>query len=379
PLDGLRRAQRTHRCASAGRAGRAGPKGTMCARRCARAAGGGGGAGAGRPRGTGARPRRGWAPPPPRATVRARRGPGRSAPAAPGGRGPAGAGLIVHYRPMPELPEVEAARRLLVRTTVGRRIVSVNVVRDPIVFQGVSPAHVRRALVGRRVVAAHRHGKHLWLELNGRPWPCFHFGMSGEIGVGGQRRGRLMTEGRRAHRDVWPPRFLKLHLVLDDGTEVAFRDARRLGRVRLRHDPRAEPPISLLGFDALHQLPPLRRLSALLGARAAPVKAGLLDQSFSAGGGNWVDEQRLYPARSNPRRRARTRTAAEVGRLRARLRSVVALAVRVGADSDKFPAKWLFHTRWSKRLKSPMTPRGERIRYLTVGGRTTAWVAEVQH
>jgi len=26
-----------------------------------------------------------------------------------------------------------------------------------------------------------------------------------------------------------------------------------------------------------------------------------------------------------------------------------------------------------------MTVRGERIRYLTVGGRTTAWVAEVQH
>jgi formamidopyrimidine-DNA glycosylase len=174
---------------------------------------------------------------------------------------------------MPELPEVEAARRLLARTTVGRRIVNVNVVRDPIVFQGVSPARVRRALVGSRVVAAHRHGKHLWLELDGRPWPCFHFGMSGEIEVRGQRRGRLMTEGRRAHPDVWPPRFLKLHLVLDDGTEVAFRDARRLGRVRLRHDPRAEPPISLLGFDALHQLPPLRRFSALLGARAAPVKA----------------------------------------------------------------------------------------------------------
>ena len=42
------------------------------------------------------------------------------------------------------------------------------------------------------------------------------------------------------------------------------------------------------------------------------------------------------------------------------------------------PPKWLFHTRWSKRLQSPVTVRGERIRYLTVGGRTTAWVAEVQ-
>jgi len=57
---------------------------------------------------------------------------------------------------------------------------------------------------------------------------------------------------------------------------------------------------------------------------------------------------------------------------------VVGTAVRVGADSDRFPPKWLFHTRWSKRVQSPVTVRGERIRYLTVGGRTTAWVAEVQ-
>jgi len=274
---------------------------------------------------------------------------------------------------MPELPEVEAARRLLARAAVGRRIVAVRCVHDPIVFQGVSPARVRRALLGRRVIAARRHGKHLWLELDRRPWPCFHFGMAGGIEVRGRRRGRLVMDGRRAHEGQWPPRFLKLLLVLGDGGEVAFRDARRLGRMRLRHDPPAEPPISLLGFDAL------RDLGALLGERAAPVKAVLLDQSFSAGVGNWIADEVLYQARIDPRRRAHTLTAAEIGRLRGRLRAVVATAVRVGADSDRFPAKWLFHTRWSKRLRSPMTVRGERIRYLTVGGRTTAWVAEVQH
>src|SRR5207302_800846 len=171
---------------------------------------------------------------------------------------------------------------------------------------------------------------------------------------------------------------LKLHLGLDDGGEIVFCDARRLGRVRLRHDPRAEPPISLLGFDALHDLPSLGRLAQLFGARAAPVKAVLLDQSFSAGVGNWIADEVLYQARIDPRRRTNTLTRAEIARLRTRLRSVVGTAVRVGADSDRFPPKWLFHTRWSKRLQSPVTVRGERIRYLTVGGRTTAWVAEVQ-
>jgi len=205
---------------------------------------------------------------------------------------------------MPELPEVEAARRLLTRSAVGRRIVSVRAVPDSIVFQGVSPARIRRSLLGRRIVAAHRHGKHLWLELDRRPWPCFHFGMSGGIEVRGRQRQRLMVEGRRAREESWPPRFLKLHLTLDDGGEIAFRDARRLGRVRLRHDPRAEPPVSLLGFDALHELPASRTFHELLHPRKAPIKAVLLDQGFSAGVGNWIADEVLYQARIDPRRRA---------------------------------------------------------------------------
>jgi formamidopyrimidine-DNA glycosylase len=256
--------------------------------------------------------------------------------------------------------------------------VGVRAAPDSIVFQGVSPARIRRALLGARVVAAHRHGKHLWLELDRRPWPCFHFGMSGGIEVRGRQRQRHVVEGRRAREEPWPPRFLKLHLTLDDGGEVVFCDARRLGRVRLRHDPAKEPPISRLGFDALRDLPPVGRLAALFGARAAPVKAVLLDQGFSAGVGNWIADEVLYQARIDPRRRTHMLTRGEIGRIRSRLRSVITTAVRAGADSDRFPSKWLFHTRWSKRLQSPVTVRGERIRYLTVGGRTTAWVAEVQ-
>src|SRR3989449_3329377 len=270
---------------------------------------------------------------------------------------------------MPELPEVEAARRLLARAAVGRRSVAVRCVRDPVVFGGVSRARGGRALRGRRVIAARRHGKHLWLELDRRPWPCFHFGMAGGIEVRGGRGGRVVMEGRGAREGQWPPRFLKSLLVLGEGGGVGFCDARRLGRMRLRHAPPAESPISLLGFDALRDLPPVRRLGALLGERAAPVKAVLLDQSFSAGIGNWIADEVLYQARIDPRRRAHTLTAAEIGRLRGRLRAVVATAVRVGADSDRVPATWLFPPRWSKRLRGPLTGRGGRSPPLTVRGR----------
>jgi formamidopyrimidine-DNA glycosylase len=35
----------------------------------------------------------------------------------------------------------------------------------------------------------------------------------------------------------WPPKFCKLELVLDNGTHLAFVDARRFGRVLLLDDP----------------------------------------------------------------------------------------------------------------------------------------------
>jgi formamidopyrimidine-DNA glycosylase len=279
---------------------------------------------------------------------------------------------------MPELPEVEAARRALTRAAVGRTIVRVQCAEDALVFEGTHAERVRRALAGRRVLAAGRHGKHLWLELDRRPWPCFHFGMTGGIHVRGRPRVVLRSSGRRDGRAEWPPRYLKLLLTLDDGTECAFCDARRLGRVRLRQDPATEPPVSLLGFDALRGVPPLGRLRAMLAARTAPVKAVLMDQSFSAGVGNWIADEVLYQAGIDPRRRAHTLTAADVGRLRTRLTAVVATAVRLGADGDRFPRTWLFHRRWSRRDSRAETTRGERIRYLTIGGRTTAWVAERQ-
>ena len=53
---------------------------------------------------------------------------------------------------MPELPEVEAARRRAERHLGGRRIVAVAAVPDRIVLEGTSPRRLAAALRGRRVV-----------------------------------------------------------------------------------------------------------------------------------------------------------------------------------------------------------------------------------
>jgi formamidopyrimidine-DNA glycosylase len=276
---------------------------------------------------------------------------------------------------MPELPEVETARRTATAVAVGRRIVGVTVADDTIVFERVSPARIRRALLGRQVHAVRRHGKHFWFELDRRPWLSVHFGMAGGLHTSRRRGVRLVSSSRRTEPG-WPPRFTKLRLAFEGGHELVIADGRRLGRIRLRQDPATEPPIAGLGFDALRGLPGAARFRELARERAAPVKALLLDQSFAAGVGNWIADEVLYQARIAPRRRARSLSDRELDRLRARLRSVVRLAVGVRADSDRYPQAWLFHRRWNSR--PGVTVSGDTIRRETIAGRTAAWVPAVQ-
>ena len=128
-----------------------------------------------------------------------------------------------------------------------------------------------------------------------------------------------------------------------------------------------------LGFDPLLDPPGAGDLARALARRRAPIKSVLLDQGLFAGVGNWIADEVLYQARLRPQRLASDLELAEVRRLRARLVAIVARAVAVDADADRFPRTWLFHRRWGKDARA-RTARGERIVHETIGGRTAAWV-----
>jgi formamidopyrimidine-DNA glycosylase len=164
---------------------------------------------------------------------------------------------------------------------------------------------------------------------------------------------------------------------MEGGGELVMVNKRRLGRIRLRAEPEAEPPISGLGFDPLTEPPSPAEFAKRLGRRNGTLKGLLLDQSFAAGVGNWIADEALYQAKLDPRRRVASLEPAEVRRLRSALLRVVKRAVDVNAVKERFPRTWLFHRRWGKDLDA-RTVRGEPIEFLTVAGRTTAWVPAVQ-
>jgi len=111
---------------------------------------------------------------------------------------------------MPELPEVEIVARNLKLWCQGKQLVALDV-RDP---KLLPDSELRSGLVGRTLTAVRRRAKHLVAELDGEAL-VFHFRMTGKL--------------VQVH-DV-EPRFLRLLLSFEDGTQVGFKDQRRLGTV----------------------------------------------------------------------------------------------------------------------------------------------------
>ncbi|KAJ7524400.1 hypothetical protein O6H91_17G003400 [Diphasiastrum complanatum] len=266
---------------------------------------------------------------------------------------------------MPELPEVEAARRAVEEHCSGRLIVRASIAEDPKVIEGVEPFSMQQTLVGKRIVAAHRKGKQLWLELDEKPWLCFQFGMAGAVHIKGIQVTKYVRSAVKEDEE-WPSKFSKVFLELDNGLEMSFTDKRRFARVRLLDDPAASPPVSELGPDAFLELPREDHFYNIFTKKKMAIKALLLDQSIISGIGNWIADEVLYQARIHPEQSASSLSVEDCKRLLASISEVVKFAIEVDADCERFPREWIFHYRWGKK---PGNVNGKKIEYITVGGR----------
>ncbi|XP_066379226.1 formamidopyrimidine-DNA glycosylase-like [Miscanthus floridulus] len=276
---------------------------------------------------------------------------------------------------MPELPEVEVARRALEEHCVGKRIVRCVAADDTKVIDGVAPERLEASLVGRTIAAARRKGKNMWLELDSPPHPTFQFGMAGAIYIKGVEISKYKRSAV-SPTEEWPSKYSKLFAEMDDGLEFSFTDKRRFAKIRLLDNPEAAPPISELGPDALFEPIKLDEFMKSLGQKKGPIKALLLDQSFISGIGNWMADEVLYQARIHPGQTASKISKDKCEMLHQCIKEVIEESLKVGADSNQFPEKWIFHSREKKPGKAFVD--GKKIDFITIGGRTSAYVPELQ-
>jgi formamidopyrimidine-DNA glycosylase len=272
---------------------------------------------------------------------------------------------------MPELPEVETARRLIAGQALHRRIVDVDD-SDSYVGRPHPPGELRSALTGRSITAAHRRGKAIWLETSGTgdataaagPELGLHLGMSGLIVVTGPD-GSLAEGGDRHRYEARAAlgKWSRFRLTFADGGSLVLLDPRRLGRVRLN------PDVGALGPDAGQVTP--AEFRALITRGSVPVKARLLDQSRIAGVGNLLADEILWQARVSPLARTGSLSPAQVNRLYRALTSVLeAASARGGAHTGDIIAA---------RHAGGTCPRdGAPMAHGTVGGRSTWWCSREQ-
>jgi formamidopyrimidine-DNA glycosylase len=272
---------------------------------------------------------------------------------------------------MPELPEVETARRLIADLALARRIVGVDDT-DTFVCRPHSPGELRAALTGRTLTAAHRRGKTMWCETSGLdgsavagPDLGIHLGMSGRIVVTAPD-GWVAEGGDPPGRDAQPRKaeWDRFTLEFADGGRLALFDKRRLGRIVLN------PDIDALGPDAAEVT--LAEFRALMARGTIAVKARLLDQSKLAGVGNLLADEILWQAKVPPGTPVNHLERKDVDRLYRALRSVLAAALADGGGA---------HTGDVIAARRPggSCPRcGAPMVHGTVGGRSTWWCSREQ-
>ncbi|KIW31339.1 formamidopyrimidine-DNA glycosylase [Cladophialophora immunda] len=293
---------------------------------------------------------------------------------------------------MPEIAEVARIVHFIRKLLVGKTIAKVTATDDASVYGkvGTSAAEFEKHMAGKKIIDAGQQGKYFWMIMSSPPHPVMHFGMSGWLKFKSEHTYYYQPqEGKKD--EAWPPKFMKfmLETEAEDGEEpieAAFVDMRRFARVRLVDCPAAEirqhSPLVENGPDPVidKEMVTVEWLKDKCKSKKVPIKAMLLDQANISGIGNWVGDEIMYNAKIHPEQYANTLNDGQITQLHKSIHYICNTAVELLGDSEKFPEDWLFKHRWGKGKKdaSNTLPNGDKIAFLTVGGRTSAVVPSVQ-
>ena len=226
---------------------------------------------------------------------------------------------------MPELPDLEVIRAVLVKRIVDVPIQSAEVLR-PLVVRNLLGGELDARLTGRRFVDVQRRGKFLILPLDDGNTLVIHPMLAGRL-----RYGLPLTRTRT--RDA-------LVIRLADGRELRYNDAKDMGKVYLTNTLAQVPTFSELGPEATDPALTLDGFRERLRPRRGEIKGVLVDQTFVAGIGNAYADEIFWQAQIYPFRRRTSLSEEEVAALYEAMHTVLAeaieiLTVRVGEEIDK--------------------------------------------
>lgn len=274
---------------------------------------------------------------------------------------------------MPELPEVETARRGLLPHVAGRRVGHVRLRRPDLRWP--IPREVENLLPGQRIEAIRRRAKYLLLDTAAGS-ALLHLGMSGSL--------RVLPEDTavRAHDHV------DIGLEGLDGAPdrvLRFNDPRRFGCLLWQAPGEVHPLLAGLGPEPLSDDFDGDYLFSRSRGRAAPVKTFLMDQAVVVGVGNIYAAEALFMAGISPLRPAGKVSRARYVALAEAVKAILAHAIARGGTTlrdflspDGAPGYFEQELLAYGRGGAPCPRCGRPMRQALVGQRASVWCGHCQ-
>lgn len=259
---------------------------------------------------------------------------------------------------MPELPEVELARRYLEGHVLGLAISRVNVL-DQGILESIGPEDLNSCLVGQTFVAIIRHGKQLFLGLKGGGCMTMHFGMTGSACY--EEKGRV------------PDRHDRLVIDFNEKGHLVFNDQRKFGAISYAESPQAFIEQKRLGPDAL--MVSKKEFVERAISHRKPIKATLLDQHVVAGIGNLYSDEVLFQTKVHPSILSSELSPRRMGHVHRAMGEVLRASIDARSDFCLLPEGYMLRD----RSAGAPCPRGNgHLKAMVVGGRTAFFCPSCQ-
>lgn len=261
---------------------------------------------------------------------------------------------------MPELPDVEARKKYIEKTSLGQKIDGVRVL-DKRILKGISPKAFHDAVKGSKFESVIRRAKYLLIGTDNGTTVLMHFGMTGDLHYG------------KASEEE--PGFDRLDFDLSGGKTLHYLDQRLFGKIAFYRtdDPEKIPDIARLGPEPLDRAFTLRVFSGIVRRHFTTIHQLLMDQELIAGIGNIFADEICYQAKVLPYRKAGSLTDEEIKALFDKIKWTLKRAVQLNADLEGHGDVFLI----PHRGKGGKCPRGHELEKEKIGGRTS-WFCPVE-
>lgn len=266
---------------------------------------------------------------------------------------------------MPELPEVETIKNTLIPLLTGRKILSVDILRNSLVTN--DPTFFKSALKNKDFSSLSRKGKYLFFHLSDEKVVICHFAMEG----------RFYIFEENKHNST----FARVVFHLDNNTKLIYDDSRCFGMLKLttESDYLKEKEIAKLGKEPF-DIDDVDELIAKTCNSNIAIKTTIMDQSIIAGIGNIYADETLFSCKINPMTPASKITKNQWEEIVKYSREVLTKAIKQGGSTIKsYESAEGVHGRFQQNLQAygkygENCPRcGTPFRFTKVGGRGTTY------